>query len=152
MIPITIGLTVSGDLGLPKFDIDMRRSGCMVPGGAEMVFHVAGTLRSARIEVPLELGENGFVALAHDVRQHVEATPVVFVTAPSARFASLDKMVSRIGMRSPPSILRRFVPTYFVAAFEGLRRIRSLKNRVSHHARTEQATFKAGCHSCSSVF
>ena len=44
--------------------------------GAEVVLHVAGALRLARVDVALELAEDLAVALADDVGQHVEPAAV----------------------------------------------------------------------------
>jgi hypothetical protein len=42
------------------------------PAGAEVVLHVPGTVRAARVQVALELLEDLRVGLADDVGQHVE--------------------------------------------------------------------------------
>ena len=124
----------------------------VVPGGAEMVFHVAGTLHSARIEVPLELGKNGFVALAHDVRQHVEATPVghtnhrpIEVCLGSARQDGVKNRDGALGAFNAKPLCADVLRCE--KAFEGLRRIESLKNpKFLIMLELNRRTFKASLH------
>ena len=44
--------------------------------GAQVVLHVAGAVRAARVEVALELAEDLRVGLADDVGQHVQPAAV----------------------------------------------------------------------------
>ena len=97
-------------------------------------------LAQCRIEMPLELGKNCFVALTHDVRQHIEATTVGHTNHCPIEFARQHRQDGvRIRMALSAPSVNRFVPTYFVAKRSNARCIESLKDPVSV-ARTEQAT------------
>src|SRR5215469_18790079 len=48
----------------------------MRAGGAEVILHVAGTLRGGRIDIALEFRENLAEWLADDIRENVQPPPV----------------------------------------------------------------------------
>ena len=77
-MPSTIGPTVSRWLGLAAsstLDVGAGRADVLALH-PEVVLDVAGALHRVGVDVALELGEDRLVALAHDVRQHVEPAAV----------------------------------------------------------------------------
>ena len=113
--------------------------GVVLADRAEVVLHVARTLRARRVELALELAEDLGVRLADDVGEHVEPTPVGRAEhhVGHAGVGGLLQSASSMGTRvSAPSRLNRFWPRYLVC--------RKRSNASAAFSRSRMRCFSSG--------